>query len=247
MAGKTISVKNLAEEISRWIKEKISEASAAGAVLGMSGGVDSSVVAVLCKKALGENVLGVIMPSNSSPEDERDAMLVAEKFKIKTVKVELGKVFEESIKVLPPGSKLAEANLRPRLRMATLYYIANTLNYIVAGTGNKSEELIGYFTKYGDGGVDILPIGGIYKKQVGELARYLKIPERIITKVPTAGLWHGQTDEGEIGITYENLDRILEALERGDTRGLNSNLLKKVKDMIAKSQHKRVPPPVFMA
>lgn len=245
MVVKKMSSEDLAEGIGKWIKRKVSEAGAAGAVVGMSGGVDSSVVAVLCKKALGENVLGVIMPSNSSPDDEKDAMLVAEKFKIKTARVELKKIFEEFIKALPPGSKLAEANLKPRLRMSTLYYLANTRNYIVAGTGNKSEEMIGYFTKYGDGGVDILPIGGIYKKQVRELARHLGIPDRIITKAPTAGLWPGQTDEGEMGITYENLDRILEALDKGDTRRLDMSLIKKVKDMTAKSQHKRVPPPVF--
>lgn len=240
-----MNAEKLAEKISRWISEKVSEAGAEGAVVGMSGGIDSSVVAVLSKRALGEKVLGAIMPLNSSSEDEKDASLVAEKFEIKTLRVELTDVFETFIKKLPKGSKLAAANLKPRLRMAALYYIANTHNYIVVGTGNKSEEMIGYFTKYGDGGVDILPIGGIYKRQVRELAEYLEIPERIIRKAPTAGLWPGQTDEGEIGITYEELDRVLESMERGRAHRLDAALVKKVEKMIEISKHKRAPPPVF--
>jgi NAD+ synthase len=109
------------------------------------------------------------------------------------------------------GSELAKANLKPRLRMASLYFVANTMNYLVAGTGNRSELLVGYFTKYGDGGVDLLPLGGLVKSEVRRLARELGVPERIITKPPSAGLWDGQTDETEMGFTYEALELYLDS------------------------------------
>jgi NAD+ synthase len=129
--------------------------------------------------------------------------------------------------------------------MITLYYFANNLNYLVAGTGNKSEALVGYFTKYGDGGVDILPLGGLLKTEVRELARELDIPEKIIDKTPSAGLWQGQTDEAELGITYQDLDKTLQALESGKTSALPPKLVAKVKNLIAISEHKRRPPPIF--
>jgi NAD+ synthase len=114
---------------------------------------------------------------------------------------------------------LAEANMKPRLRMTTLYFFANSLGYLVVGTGNKSELTVGYFTKYGDGGVDLLPIGGLVKAQVRELAEHLEVPRRVIDKPPSAGLWQGQTDEGEMGMSYEELDRyILEGTASGAVR-----------------------------
>ena len=133
--------------------------------------------------------------------------------------------------------KLAEANLKPRLRMITLYYFANKLNYLVAGTSNRSELKIGYFTKYGDGGADILPLGNLLKNQVKELAKYLDIPEKIINKPPSAGLWVGQTDEKEIGMSYNLLDKYLK------TGKLNNKIIeKKIQDKIIKSSHKRTTP-----
>jgi len=234
---------DVAEKIALWLRQKVEEAEANGLVVGMSGGVDSSVVAVLAKRAMGENVLGLLMPCHSRPTDLEHARLVAEQFDIRTETVDLTPVYDELVNLLPPGSRLAKGNLKPRLRMLTLYYYANNLNYLVAGTGNKTEIKVGYFTKYGDGGVDLLPIGDLYKTQVRELARSLGIPENIIAKPPSAGLWENQTDEGEMGITYPELDRILQALEKG-TADESDPLVQRIKEMMERSEHKRALPPV---
>jgi len=234
----------LAHYISAWIKEKVEEAGAEGVVVGLSGGVDSSLTAVLARKALGDKVLGLLMPCHSNPTDLEHARLVAARFGIETEYVDLGPVFDSLIASLPQGNDIAVANLKPRLRMATLYYFANSRNYLVAGTGNKSEIKVGYFTKFGDGGVDILPLGDLLKTQVRELARELGIPEEIIAKPPSAGLWAGQTDEGEMGITYDELDSIISTIEKGDTSGCDGATLERVKAMMAAAEHKRLPIPI---
>jgi len=198
------------KKITVWLKTKLESAKKSGFVVGLSGGIDSAVVSLLCQKAGGtKNILCLILPCQSQKTDIADAKKVAKKFGLKTETVDLTKIYKNLIGILPTATKLAQANLKPRLRMLTLYYFANKLNYLVAGTGNKSELSIGYFTKYGDGGADILPIGNLYKSEVRGLAKYLKIPEEIITKPPTAGLWTGQTDEDEIGITYDALEQQL--------------------------------------
>lgn len=234
----------LVEQISGWIAEQVRGAKAEGIVLGLSGGVDSAVTAALAKKALGDKVLGVHMPCHSDPTDLEHARLLADKFDIETEYVDLSPVFDSLMASLPKGSDLAAANLKPRLRMATLYYFANSRNYLVAGTGNKSELTVGYFTKYGDGGADILPLGDLLKSQVRELARELGVPEEIIAKPPSAGLWAGQTDEGEMGITYDELDRTIAAIEKGDTSGCDESVLEQVRAMRAASEHKRQPIPI---
>lgn len=234
----------IADRISLWIRGRVEETGAEGVVGGMSGGIDSSTVAVLAKRAMGDKMLGLIMPCHSNPTTAEDARLVAARFGIKTEEVNLSPIFDLFVGTLPPGDKIPVGNLKPRLRMATLYYFANSLNYLVAGTGNKSELMVGYFTKYGDGGVDILPIGDLLKTQVREVARELGIPEEIIAKPPSAGLWEGQTDEGEMGITYEELDKILLAIESGDTSNCDPEALKRVRGMIAASEHKRKPIPI---
>ena len=234
----------IAERISSWIRERVEKAGAEGVVLGMSGGIDSSVAAVLAKKALGDRVLGVIMPCHSDPTDLEHARLAAAKFGIVTECVDLTPVFDRLLETLPPGDRMAEGNLKARLRMAVLYYFANSRNYLVVGAGNKSEIMVGYTTKYGDGGADILPLGGLLKKQVREWARELGIPEEIIDKPPSAGLWEGQTDEGEMGITYDELDGILVAIESGDTGECNQEALARVRALMAASQHKRDPIPI---
>jgi NAD+ synthase len=152
-----------------------------------------------------------------------------------------GKGYAHKVKDLPA------ANLRPRLRMTTLYYFANKLNYLVVGTGNKSEVVMGYFTKYGDGGVDLEPLGGLLKSEVKKLARKLGIPKVVINKAPSAGLWHGQTDEGEMGITYDELDKIIAVLGSKQEKQCSTNLLKKVKNRMRSSKHKFLAPPVFKA
>lgn len=234
----------LAESLTSWIRERVTAGGCKGVVVGMSGGLDSSVAAVLCQRAFPGSTLGVIMPCHSRDEDGEHARAVAGRFSIPTKVVELDGVFDTLLKVLPadgvdPGaSRLAEANLKVRLRMLTLYYFANQLKYMVVGAGNRSELSVGYFTKYGDGGVDILPLGNLVKGQVKELAHFLGIPREIIEKPPSAGLWEGQTDEEELGLSYEELDRYLVSGEAG------KKLRSRIEAMMAAASHKRQPPPV---
>jgi NAD+ synthase len=235
----------LIDEMAHWIRNEVKGAGAEGVVVGLSGGIDSSVVAAVSKKAMGNKVLGLIMPCESKSIDEKYARLIASHLNLKTEKVVLDSVYHKFREILPSGNKLALANLKPRLRMITLYYFANNLNYLVAGTGNKSELMVGYFTKYGDGGVDILPLGGLLKNEVKRLAKELGIPEEIIKRVPTAGLWQDQTDEGELGITYKDLDEVLKALEFGDVAALQRELVDKVKGLMKESEHKRSPAKIF--
>ena len=235
----------LSKKISGWIKERVDKARKKGIVVGLSGGIDSAVTAVLAKKALGDNVIGFVLPCGNDARDEELAFKVAKKFNITMQKVELDDVYKKFCEICPGTVHIARANLKPRLRMITLYYFANALDYLVAGTGNKSELMIGYFTKYGDGGCDILPLGGLLKTEVRKLARDLRIPSEIIKRPPSAGLWEGQTDEGEIGVTYKELDNCLEALEKGKIPKLKNKKLVKIKSMIKNSEHKRDKIPVF--
>ncbi len=235
-----------ATRISTWLRDYAARAGAEGYVVGLSGGIDSACTAALCCRAVGvERVLGVLLPCHSASEDAQMARLVADSLGLTTVTVDLGAAYDALLAALPTGlAEMARANIKPRLRMAALYALAQTHGYLVAGTGNKSELLIGYFTKYGDGGVDVEPLGDLYKWQVRELARELDIPAPVIERPPTAGLWAGQTDEGEMGMTYEQLDATLTAIETGQTDGVDRTLLEKVQRMIATSEHKRATPPV---
>jgi len=227
-------------KIISWIKDQVKDSGAKGIVLGLSGGIDSAVVCALAKKAVGKRkVLGLFLPCHSHSQDLKDALLIAKRLGIKTKRIDLSAAYDKLLKALPSSNKLASANLRPRLRMLTLYFFANKFNYLVCGTGNKSELMAGYFTKYGDGGVDILPIADLYKKDVRRLAKELGVPQEIINKPPTAGLWPGQTDEGEMGITYSELDDILERMEHKKKQVASVLMVKKVKKMIQRSEHKR--------
>jgi len=241
-----MKTEELIEKIVSWTRDKVLTAGCKGVVVGMSGGVDSSVLAVLCHQAFPQNMLGVLMPCHNSPAAVEHAQAVASQFSIPTKIVTLDSVFDILLEILPNDrtdpltSQIAKGNLKARLRMLTLYYFANQLNYMVAGSSNRSELSIGYFTKYGDGGVDIMPLGSLVKGQIKELARFLNIPQQIIDKPPSADLWEKQTDEDELGFSYEELDRYL------ITGEANEELRKKIESMIAASNHKRQPPPVAM-
>ncbi len=225
-----------------WIKEEVIRTGGQGVVLGMSGGIDSSVAAVLCHKAFPESTVGVIMPSHSVGLDEIHAKLVAGRFGIIVIKIALDKVFDvlveelRSIKLQINQNQSVKGNIKSRLRMTVLYYFANCLNYRVVGASNQSELSLGYFTKYGDSGVDLMPLGNMVKKEVRELAYYLDIPKEIIEKPPSAGLWKGQTDEDELGLTYEEIDSFLRI------GGGSDKIKKKINSIITKNSHKMFPP-----
>jgi NAD+ synthase len=235
-------MEELAQKLVTWLRKQVEQAGCRGVVFGLSGGVDSSVVGALCKQAFPHASLGVMMPCHSNDEDLEDAQSVARKFGILTVTVKLDEVFDSLLKALPDfkcepdAKKMAEANLKPRLRMSVLYYIAASLKYLVVGSSNRSELSVGYFTKYGDGGVDIMPLANLLKQDVNKLARHLDIPEKIITKPPSGGLWPGQTDEGEMGITYKELDRYLATGQAKD------EIRRKIDNMVRLSSHKRALP-----
>lgn len=201
------------------------------------------MVAALCKRAFEDDTLAVLMPCKSSGIDEIDAVLVAEALEIPYKKVNLDDTYDAMVRALnperdPEQARMAYANIKPRLRMTALYFEAGLRGYLVAGTGNRSEIEIGYYTKYGDGGVDMEPIGALVKTQVRELARELRIPDKIIDKAPTAGLWDEQTDEEEMGFTYAQLDRYLLSGEAdGDVR-------ERIERLMKMSEHKRSMPPV---
>ncbi len=238
---------SLARQISRWMRQQVEDAGAKGITLGLSGGIDSACVAALAKDALGPDVLAVLMPCHSAAIDAEYAQQVAETFDLETLTVDLTPVYDAFIAALPPtASRMAQANLKPRLRMSTLYYVANVRNYLVAGTSNRSEWLVGYFTKHGDSGVDMLPIADLYKREVYDLARELGVPQPVIDRAPTAGLWAGQTDEEEMGVTYDTLERALLTLTAGGDHGVSQEKLDKVRHMMSTSAHKRVLPPMFM-
>lgn len=230
-----------------WLRERVTEAKAKGLVVGISGGVDSAVVAGLCSRAFPDNCIGVVMPSHSDPEDKEDALWIAEGFELRTVEVNLGDAHTqimgqvkkdwESQGCKLDGEKLSQGNLKARLRMSTLYAVANALNYMVVGTDNAPESYTGYFTKYGDGGVDLLPISSLTKAEVRAWARMLGLPMRIATRVPTAGLWPGQTDESELGLTYDLIDRYL----LGEK--VSPEVQERIETLHSQSEHKRHLPP----
>lgn len=230
--------------IVKWLKDELKAAKAKGFVLGLSGGVDSAVCAALIKKA-APNSLGLILPIESDVRDLDDAVEVAERLNLKTQYLDLTAVYNNLIRLLPDNNRVALGNVKARLRMVVLYFYANLNNYLVCGTGNKTEISLGYFTKYGDGACDILPLGDLYKCEVRALAKQLRIPEKIIKKIPSAGLWKDQTDEGEIGCNYREMDETLQTIEKGIIKG---KIAKQLTAMIQRSAHKkRMPKICFIA
>ena len=236
-----MNAEQLSESLVKWLQSEVEAAGCRGVVFGLSGGIDSSVVAVLARRAFRDAHLAVIMPIDSDPRDRDDALLLVEQFHLNHREVDLSPVFKAFAGALGQSVDGGSGNLplsngKPRLRMATLYYFAASNRYLVAGTGNRTELTLGYFTKYGDGGVDLLPLGHLVKHEVRELAAHLGVPASIIDKPPSAGMWPGQTDEGEIGFSYDDLDRYLVGGEGSE------DLASKVEELRRKNAHKlRIP------
>jgi len=267
----SMNCEKVADALGAWIRERVLAAGCRGIVFGLSGGLDSAVVAALGMRAIPDGCLGVVMPCHSDPEDVEDALACARAFSLPTLVCDLTSLFDRHLALVsgclsngaaqpdlafaapalaeladaaarvamsdPGRSRMAQANLKPRLRMTVLYYYANILGYLVVGTTNRSELTVGYFTKYGDGGSDIMPLAGLVKWQVRELASYLGVPRHIIEKAPTAGLWSGQTDEGEMGISYAKLDHYILTGEADDA------VRRRVDSLNRASQHKLARPP----
>lgn len=239
--------------VTSFIRHHLEDSGRRGIVLGMSGGVDSSVVATLCAKAVGAGKVGGVWSGEGPAQgpDYRDARDWAKALGIGFRRFDVAPLvaaFQRTLKI-KQGDRVALGNVKARVRMVVLYSIANREERIVMGTGNKSEIACGYFTKMGDGGADFLPIGDLYKTQVREMAAFLGVPKRIIDKVPTAGLWAGQTDEGELGIRYADLDRVLLGIEIhlspeeiADQTGVDLATVRRVEAMVARNVHKRKPP-----
>lgn len=225
-----------------WLQNRVKNAGLEGAVVGLSGGIDSAVTARLCQLAFDNKLLTVTMPCHSSSKDREDALKIANEFGMQIVENDLTDVYDHLLDNLKQSGieagKLAAANVKPRLRMTTLYYYAQAKNYLVVGTDNWSELKIGYFTKHGDGGIDLAPLGSLVKYEVKELARELEIPAEIIEKKPSAGLWEGQTDESEMGISYEELDQYILTGEA------EPEIEQKIKKLAAKNSHKVAPVPI---
>lgn len=207
-----IDLEKTKSDIVEFIKSKVNEANSDGIAIGLSGGIDSTLVAYLACEAVGpDNVFGITMPSATTPtEDNIHGSEVAQNLGMNYKQIAIDSILKEYLSLTQlDNNNLAIGNLKARIRMSVLYYYANYKNYLVIGTGNKSEILIGYFTKHGDGACDMEPIGDLYKSEVFKLSEYLNISEEILNKPPRAGLWEGQSDEDEIGMSYDLLDKIL--------------------------------------
>ncbi len=246
-----------AKTITSFIAEHVEEAGASGAVVGLSGGVDSSTTLALAVKALGgSRVHALIMPDREATPriDIDDAIGLAEKLGVKYTIIYINNIYSEYLASAPWSSgsgRVARGNLKARIRAALLYFYANTYNALVLGTGDRSEILIGYFTKYGDAAADILPIACLYKSQVRRLAEKLGVPKRIAYKPSSPRLWKNHMAEEELGLSYEVIDTVLYALfdkhmppgEAAAALGVDESIVYRVVEMHVKSRHKRQPPP----
>ena len=227
--------------IERWLRERAAEAGAVGIAVGLSGGIDSAVVAALARRAFGRDMAALVMPCHSDPSDEADARLVADALDIPCERVDLTAAYDALVLELRKIGVLqgpALSNLKARLRMASLYAVAQARSLLVCGTSNRAEIATGYFTKFGDSAADLLPLADLLKGEVRAVAAHLGVPQRIIRKAPTAGFWAGQTDEGEMGLTYDELDRYLAT---GDAE---PEVRERIEARRRNSEHKRRPVPV---
>ncbi|MBD3181356.1 NAD+ synthase [Candidatus Poribacteria bacterium] len=248
-----IDTEKTADIMIGFIQDRFSQAGFENAVLGLSGGIDSSTTAYLAQKALGAgNVYGINMPyRSSSPESANDAKLVADELGINYITVEITDMVDSYFKMFPDASRLRRGNRMARERMCILYDQSAALSGLVIGSGNKTELLLGYCTLHGDMACAIDPIGDLYKTQLRHVARYLGVPDRIIEKAPTADLWPGQSDESELGFTYEKVDKILYLMvekkcnvQELEKMGFEKEFIQEVTKKMMSSHHKRCPTPV---
>ncbi len=234
--------------LSAFIRTEVRKTGYAKVVLGLSGGIDSSLSAALAVEALGgENVHGVMMPYRSSnPDSLGDANLLADKLGIGSRTVEITPMTDPYFEICPEISNMRQGNVMARQRMVVLYDISAEIDALVLGTSNKTEYLLGYSTLWGDSACALNPLGDLYKTQVWSLARFMELPERIVSKKPSADLWAGQTDEEELGFTYEQADEALELLidcrmkpEQVIARGFNEDFINRIMRMVRQTQYKR--------
>jgi NAD+ synthase len=250
--NRIIDYNNLSEKIQNWIINYVTKYNIKTLIVGVSGGIDSAVVSTLCAKT-GIPTIAVGIPLNSKPENTKLSELQLDflsKLNIKTVEYDLSKTFKTFEGLMSDFfvSDLASANSKSRMRMMTLYHIATTMKGIVVGTGNKVEDFgVGFYTKYGDGGVDISPIADLYKTEVRELGRYLGVPQEIINSTPTDGLWDDdRNDEEQIGATYEDLEWVMEyGIDKQSYTEKEFKVLQIYQNFNEKNKHKMVPIPIF--
>jgi NAD+ synthase len=250
--NRIIDYKNLSEKIQNWIINYVNEYNIKTLIIGVSGGIDSAVVSTLCART-GIPTIGVGMPLNSKPENTKLSQLQLDflkKLNVKTLEYDLTNTFKSFEDLMSNFfvSELSSANSKSRLRMMTLYHIATTMKGIVVGTGNKVEDFgVGFYTKYGDGGVDISPIADLYKTEVRELGRYLGVPQEIVNAIPTDGLWDDdRKDEEQIGATYEELEWVMEyGIDKQSHTVKEYNILEIYQNFNKKNKHKMVPIPIF--
>jgi NAD+ synthase len=249
-----LNLPQVEKRIERFIEDYVRKTKTSGLVLGMSGGIDSCTVAALSAKAIGgERVLGLLLPEEETrnPKDVKHAKLVAKEFKITTETIDISatlRSFYRSIPIFDRAKRLSKGNIKARTRMIYIYYYANELNALVCGSSDKSETMMGYFTKWGDVGGDIHPIMDLYKTQVRKLAEHMGIPREIVNKPPTPALWPNQIAEDELGIKYEQLDLILYGLERfmnpddiASNLQIEGNVIRRIESRWLLSEHKRRP------
>ncbi len=243
-----------AERIAAFIRKVVGSASADGVVVALSGGVDSAVAGALCVKALGpEKVLALLLPSHHTPKmDQEDASALAKTWGVRAVRIPISGITQSLTKEAKlDGSRIARANLEARTRMMMLYYYANTLSYLVAGTGDRSEIWLGYYTKWGDGGADFLPLAHLYKTQVRAMGAHLGVPRSVVEKPASPQLWSGQKASDELPADYDALDIIIHQLadlgatpsEAARASGVTEEIVVKAIEMNRRSAHKRSMPP----
>lgn len=243
-----MNFENLEHKLCEFIKERVRLAKASGVVIGLSGGLDSALVATLCQKVLKDKLFALIMPSTfSNKANLKDALMLCENLNIEHKIIDIQNILEAFISQCEKPDKIRIGNLSARIRMSLLYDFSALKGYLVVGTSNKSELMLGYGTIYGDLACAFNPIGELYKSDIFEFARYLHVPQVFIDKAPSADLYEGQSDENELGFSYAKIDELLKALEKNDTQfiqNVDKNLLEMVQSRIQNNAFKRVLPPI---